>query len=419
MTDELKVSGEPAGYVLSVDPKTGVATRNDGRKLKPAENNPWYVLMTIAGEPEFLWDDKVAENRRYWNGWACSKMSAEERAALAARIKLPVEELAPLSGDEMAEVTAAFAERLPGVGVPDVGEVIDLSHTHFSEMVLLNKWVFSEAASFDSATFSGDAWFGSATFSGGARFGSATFSKDAWFNSTTFSRFASFDSATFSGPAVFIGATFGGMARFSGGRFDGVTRFAGAKFQGAVPEFYQRAFHQNTVFTDQRDNWPKITEKNAAESERAYTRLRQVMKGLDKPDDEAFFGRQEMRCKALTEGWLHWALSWTYGALSDYGYSVGKPAAGLLVQIGLGWGLFGSWLRNGLGFPGNEGIWQGLAMSVANSFPYLGFQRLYIAPEIFAEMPGWLKVMGAMQTVAGGVLLFLLLLGLRNRFRLK
>ena len=51
MSDSLTDPDKPAGFVISVDEDTGVATCNDGALLHPAAKTPWYVLMTIAGEP--------------------------------------------------------------------------------------------------------------------------------------------------------------------------------------------------------------------------------------------------------------------------------------------------------------------------------------------------------------------------------
>lgn len=465
MAGGLTEPGKPAGHVVSVDPETGVATCNDGRQLQPAAKNPWYVLMTIAGEPEDMREvGALATNRRLWNGWACSKMTEAERAALAGRIKLDPADLAPLTAEERARIAAAFRARLAvpkaedksnlakvtrafqaldrdGQAAPDPDEGIGLDSIHFSRDVELEKWVFRGFVSFSdatfdgvalfnsatfgglamfvSATFGGDAFFGSATFDGDARFGSATFGGVAEFTEATFGGPAWFSAATFGGPAWFASATFVGDADFSDGAFAGPADFRNARFRGGVPEFYQRRFHQNTIFTDRRDIWPDITAETAEQAERAYTRLRQAMKELDKPDDEAFFGRQELRCKALTEGRFHRLVSRGYGFFSDYGFSIGRPLAGLGTVVFAGAGPIGSWLKFCRGEPGSGGIFQGLGISLANTFSFLGFHRLYIDKDTLAAMPDWLKAIGGVQTVAGVTLLFLLGLGLRNRFRLK
>jgi hypothetical protein len=49
--------------------------------LKDASQNPWYVLMTVAGEQVGIgldFDKELhARNRRYFNGWMASTLSEE------------------------------------------------------------------------------------------------------------------------------------------------------------------------------------------------------------------------------------------------------------------------------------------------------------------------------------------------------
>ena len=49
----------------------------------------------------------------------------------------------------------------------------------------------------------------------------------------------------------------------------------------------------------------------------------------------------------------------------------------------------------------------------------LGFRRELIGPETLTALPGVLKAVAAAQTIAGIVLLFLVGLAIRNRFRMK
>ncbi|PRX37757.1 Pentapeptide repeat-containing protein [Meinhardsimonia xiamenensis] len=511
MSGKLRDPDLPPGAVVRIDAETGEGIRNDGKRLKPAAKNPWYVLATIAGEQPSGRDqsfgrllglftayenDLHTRNRRFWNGWACSRMSQEERAELAERMGLPVEELAPWSKEERAKVEAEFADRLgPGIPIPEPAtERIDFLDTcfrlpfafqkcvipgpsrfagaHFSAASIFDAAVFLRCSGFESATFHGVAKFDCAAFTNGVSFDKATFSGDASFSGAAFFLNCGFDAAVFSGRAVFWDATFEGQAQFRGtnfggdaefwssvfnggawfvgaaldatgrfsgaifrgpalfdqvtfrgdaefsdGAFEGPTKFTGARFSGAVPTFYNRRFHQDTDITTDKAFWPPVTEENARDSKRAYTRLRQIMAELHKPDAEAFFGRQELRCdEVLDKGLSKW-VSRAYGMLSDYGFSFTRPALALAGMIGFLWPLYGSWLKHGAGQEG--AILSGLGLSFANTFPYLGFQRLYFDVDVIRAFPWWLKLLGGFQTVAGGVLLFLLLLGLRNRFRLR
>jgi len=57
-----------------------------------------------------------------------------------------------------------------------------------------------------------------------------------------------------------------------------------------------------------------------------------------------------------------------------------------------------------------------MGWSFATIFPFFGFQRLYFDNE---NLDGVLQCVGGAQTVFGFILLFMLGLGLRNRFRLR
>ncbi|WP_157932934.1 pentapeptide repeat-containing protein [Roseovarius salinarum] len=456
----------PAGAIVATQAEDdtlaeGQVRRNDGVVLDPAAKNPWYVLATVAGEQAgnsiLAVDlDLHARNRRIWNGWMCGHMAEADRAALAEQIGLPPQELAPLTEEERAGLDKRFAAAFPDLAeadpVPKLGAIVDLGLTYFANPVILWQYVFVWAPSFNEAHFAGSAFFDTAHFAHGASFEaahfargasfeaahfaghasfvtayfvgaadflSATFSGWAVFGSATFSGGADFGSATFSGPAVFRATTFSHLADFSDGAFGAQTVFKDARFLEAVPKFYQRELHQDTSFTTAESHWPTITPGIAEEGKRAYTRLRQLMLQLEKPDDAYFFFRQEMRCKEFEED--HW---WNrvpialFRWLSDYGYSVAQPAAGLVL-----WWLVPGFLYL---FHFAGGIIGGTApvsvvgpfgLSFANLFAFLGLHRVYFG-DVLPGLPGWLQALAGAQTVAGVVLLFFLGLGLRNRFRL-
>ncbi|MCG6903217.1 MAG: pentapeptide repeat-containing protein, partial [Rhodobacter sp.] len=310
-------------------------------------------------------------------------MDQAARTELEEKLKLEPGDLDPLIQEERGEIAAAFRDRLAmpeaaddsdlaavtrllmkadesGAELPVAESFIDLRDIHFSNTVVLEKWIFS-------------------------------------------------------GPAFFSSATFSGVVDFSNEGFGGTTSFAGVRFTGAVPKFYGREFHQDTDIPISPGNWPDINAKGAGEAKRAYTRLRQVMNGLHKPDAEAFFGRQELRCDAFDGGQLNRWMNWGYGFVSEYGHSVGRPIAGLAVLIAVFWGILGSYLKHGKEVEGVAAIWQGLGLSIANTFPYLGFHRRYLDDVELDHLDGWVEWLGGVQTVLGGVLLFFLLLGLRNR----
>ena len=112
MTEKLRdPSLEP--WEIVEETEDGGAVRNDGTVLKPASQNPWYVLATIWGEqPEGGFDeDLAARNRRAWNQWACQDLDEEERATLAEAMGLEAEELGAGWEAERAEIEARFRAR--------------------------------------------------------------------------------------------------------------------------------------------------------------------------------------------------------------------------------------------------------------------------------------------------------------------
>ena len=150
---ELHDPSKPAGWVPYVDGKPlmnedGMVIRNDGMLLTPAERNPWYVLMTIAGKPDDLFDETTAKNRRFWNGWACSEMSEDERAALAKKLDLDPTELAPLLSAEQETVRDALRARLATDEIPDPSSRIDLTENPFLQYSCIGEMDFQRNCRF-------------------------------------------------------------------------------------------------------------------------------------------------------------------------------------------------------------------------------------------------------------------------------
>ena len=85
-------------------------------KKPPAEENPWYVLATIAGEQRSKGfdEDLALKNRAYWNAWAGQHLSAEDKAEIKDRFGRSLFEDTPEWSEVEAEVTEAFTKRLTG-----------------------------------------------------------------------------------------------------------------------------------------------------------------------------------------------------------------------------------------------------------------------------------------------------------------
>jgi hypothetical protein len=63
--------------------------------------------------------------------------------------------------------------------------------------------------------------------------------------------------------------------------------------------------------------------------------------------------------------------------------------------------------------------WQSPGLSIANTFNVFGFRKDFFDPATVEHLPAFLKILGAIQTILGAILLFLFGLGIRNKFRMK
>ena len=219
---------------------------SDETPRRPASDNPWYVLMTIAGEQGEDFDPELHEkNRRFWHGWLAQGLEDEVKADLVARNVVDGAEFAPFSADESICWKNEVERR--GIELPDRADLINFSFCDFEAPLCCRGFYFSGDADFESAAFSGNAYFARAAFSGDAYFGSAAFSGDAYFGSAAFSGYAFFESAAFLGYAYFESAAFSGYADFGSAAFSGYAYFGSAAFLGYA-DFESAAFSGNADF---------------------------------------------------------------------------------------------------------------------------------------------------------------------------
>lgn len=350
-----------------------IKTMTDEKKpeLRPASENPWYILATIAGEPRSSSDRQTIEkNRYYWNGFMRSMLSDEEIESSGLSQKLP-----QLTDEDFEKIDFSLCSKGFEAKIISKLEEIDFSNTNFDKEVNFPKFVFARYTIFDSSNFSKSAGFYSSVFlktvffhfsmftvpvsfcgvifSGGAYFDSAVFSGSVSFDSSTFSDVASFRSSIFIGSADFRYSTFTKLASFDYSTFTVVadffcstfietasfhfstftrgvffhfsiftgitdfqssifklnTKFSYAEFNQA-PQFYETNLYEDTDWHGVQ--WPKKpkNEKTARESKRAYQRLALIMSKLEKPTDQHMFFRKEMEAQRV-EDWFNrnW-ISW-------------------------------------------------------------------------------------------------------------
>jgi Pentapeptide repeats (9 copies) len=438
-------------------------------KIK-AEDNPWYLLATLHGEPQSMSDPLLNQNRVVWNRYFAANLNEQMRARLVEEKQYTIEELTPLSNRELKEISESFSKRHQH-DLPPSGDIVDFSNVHFDKSVFFDRYLFpnldafsydctfrgasfcsranfSEAtflgsADFQVEIFSGDAYFLGAYFAGTANFKGVTFlhgttlsyvtfAQGAFFDCATFGQLADFHGATFHGSVSFSGTTaFADFANFAGTTLSGgakftdatfrkgatfanakvkfVTSFAGATFETAPPTFYGAELHQGTVWRGIK--WPEKPKDKyeAGFFIDAYACLKLEMDRLKRHEDELDFFALELQSRQVLLGPVHGLPIVLYGFLSGYGRSYARPLVALFVVAAIGLAAF--WYFDARTFG------EAVGLSAANTLNVFGFRRDF---DLAIDTPlAWLKILAAFQTILGTILLFLIGLGIRNKFRMK
>jgi uncharacterized protein YjbI with pentapeptide repeats len=208
--------------MANADNRTSGAGEQTPPKIK-AEDNPWYLLATLYGEPELGDYELQKRNRIAWNRYFAAELTEKTRTKLIEEQRHAAEELAPYSPVEVQEMAKAFAERCKAVAkklcLPASHAATNFSNVEFEQYAFFERYFFGKSGSFSNATFCGGANFADATFFRLAPFKAAAFSGDADFSDAAFSSGADFSGATFSGSADFRRAAFSLTTNFEGATF--------------------------------------------------------------------------------------------------------------------------------------------------------------------------------------------------------
>ena len=222
-----------------------------------------------------------------------------------------------------------------------------------------------------------------------------------------FSGFANLESAKFSSNINFINA-----------EFTAKTIFTDAHFNSQVPDFRGAKLHEATEWHGVR--WPSAppNKTSAQKQVYAYERLKQEMERLKKHEDEQFFFCKELRVRReLVPFWTAaWLFNTLYAVLSDYGQSTSKPLLGLGVLFFLVGAVF-VWAPEITGT--SMTIPQAASLSFASIFAIFPMPKGIMAPDVFSTLSSLAKIILVVAAFFGTLLLFLLGVALRNRFRMR
>ena len=321
---------------------------------------------------------------------------------------------------------------------------VNFTDTHFPYVTR-----FKDAA-FDGAALFRDAMFQAKTDSSGSPYGIANFARarfetEADFSRSEFRVASAFDGAEFRNAARFDDAKFQGKSIFNNAHFQSTTSFQHASF-ASPPRFFETRLHEDTNFS--QVDWSKAESsykrprhanagseqadqmaKNAEEAVRAWDRLALIMSQREKLPERHQFFKLKMRALRQRDGWsLPSIMNFLFDVTCDYGWGIGRASSWWFGHIAVGALIL---IVATLGVPAGIDIscWhivrESFLLSFANAHAILGLAseggylheaRSTVGDAVNFSWAFW--IVGTVQTVLGPILLFLLLLSLRNHFRL-
>lgn len=436
--------------------------------LKPANSNPWYVLMTLYGEQvgEHVDSKLHTKNLSAWNQWASSVREASEIETLSRLTGEVVDEKSfwesqePLISDlHKNEMYRRNGDDFAYPGLPNSAGTYSLTRLQFDNILCLEKFMFfnhiefyqsqfqrnvhsrrsafGDAASFlfcnfrKSAVFTGCNFFGPCDFLGSdfadaaifieARFGnSANFSRVGFLGNTDFTE-AAFAAIAHFQDSVFAAKDAKALAKleFSDCHFEKPANFLKARFKHKYPNLSGTIMHDRTPFSAEDIYWPSTTPVDLEQAKATCGTIRHLLGKQGLSEDEHYFYRREMEFGTQIGNFWRRLPYRLFGWFSGFGYSIERPV----------WWLFWLWFIPALLFASAFVTGQvatdvlqvvrASAISLANILNFLGLQKTLISPEALQNLHWALKILSGLQAVFGVVFLFFLGLGLRTRFRLR
>ena len=341
--------------------------------------------------------------------------------------------------------------------------------------------VFHNQASFGQARFSGDVHFNTGQFHGHTDFSYASFLDRAvywrsefhdtvrfWgaefrhsvdFNATEFRAAADFINCRFSGATLFFRSVFHDRAEFRAIQVSGMFSLAESEFS-RLPAFSEAHFLEAPALDEVDLNFERFQAERVTATETSlslrWRALRKVaQQGRDDERALSFFKAEVLSRRHREDKIWHLRL-WVgllYQAMSDFGLSIGRPIlwlAGTYVFFSLGY-LLPAVVTSGVpaGFcsmackaAAGHKLTAALIVSLHYTSPFtlLGHSELVkgnavclygsgeggaafpdgVPAELTtAAIPAWLHAAGALQFLISSVLIFLILLAIRNLFRIR
>ncbi len=389
-----------------------------------------------------------------WNAWANEMLAEKAELVKTGRWQVC---------DGGNEATKDWGKR----------SAVDFFEHTFSEVAVFDNFIFPFVANFSKVTFSDSVMFFQTKFRDKALFAKTKFQNAAYFATATFSDTifmdaifddcADFDDATFNDNISFIRTSFNQSVYFSRTTFRGFSYFTAiegksffsfrnAKFH-LVPDFNQAHFTEAPQFDDA--DFSKALNRSQDESNvnlssrwRALKRL--AIQGHDHERELIFFAEEIKSQRGIQDkafpnpvnyfnnepvwpGGARYWFGYLYQYSSDFGRSVMRPLFWLMV---LGFLFQVLYLKYPVDSEPQENTSCNRSeaatyLSVRSASPFLpatsyseNLSRSYAClygrnSDGKENIPNAIVFISIFQTILSTILIFLLLLALRNRFRIK
>lgn len=262
--------------------------------------------------------------------------------------------------------------------------------------------LFERNAKFMNAVFKGKSDFQRTFFKADAGFQGAKFEKSALFMGATFSKHLSLSESAFKSDVNFLGTTFLGSISFEGSSFETVPDLRRSEFKKHVTFHRMSLKYKNRVHEDDADKYRRLKEL--------------AVTGRDHDKEQEYFAYELKAKRTLELTGFDYLINLLYEIVSDYGRSISRPFAFLVAT----WSLFAIYFTASSDKVSE--VSRGMIYSLNLLIPFLpgGLKRIErLEDELFSQPA--LMSLGAWPVIEGFlgvVLVFLIVLGLRNRFRI-
>jgi hypothetical protein len=309
--------------------------------------------------------------------------------------------------------------------------------TIFNSGCRFTKAVFCMDAVFSWSEFAQPAGFREAEFRGIARFDVCLFQRAAWFFGAKFLDEVWFGQSSFSGFTNFSKASFARTTSFNAAQVEGAFELRGATF-AKLPDFVQTSFKEaprlDNAMLPPMGIFPGLTGRTAMNEQAKFRAIRRLAVAGNDYENESLAFKGEVRARRGTLDRPWHAAFWfglLYDVLSDFGRSMMRPFHFWLLSIAA---FAAAYLANAgklaayaahCNKPDADAAphWlNALALSVKNALVFGGADRK-MEQQFACLYDGAVPVTSTFiqmgQTVWSTILIFLFLLAVRNRFKIK